>query len=75
MICQNGNTNSLVIGHWNGGSAFIGKSSGGVSNMGHIKLYLETKHKIDVLGYRVEGYDVTKSEGRIARLICYVKFT
>ena len=87
MKSYNGNIKqSINIGHWNGGSSYLGKSDRGIEKLNEIEHYL-ISNKLDILGiseanldiqldesaYLIQGYNVIRSSGDIARVIVYIK--
>ena len=87
MRSYNGNTKkNITIGHWNGGPSYLGNSLRGKDKLEAIRIILED-HKIDILGVSeanidtnidqsqilIQGYNMAKSEGNIARICVFYK--
>jgi len=87
MHCNNGNKrNILKVGHWNGGPSHLGRLRRGHEKMESIKELL-TLHNLDAMGIseaniekntedsllQVDGYNMIRSKGDIARLCIYYK--
>ena len=87
MRSYNGNgKNSLILAHLNAGAGYLGKSSKGKEKLVHIENFLQA-HKIDIIGIseanlgseisdhevKIDGYDLIRSKGNIARVKTYIR--